>query len=268
LCRSFRHPFIAAAAQSYRDDTPFFHHLGHLTYPTMAQRLWDGAASMIGVTENHDFLVSMVAGTLATENFKYYVIQDALYLTDYAECFRILARNAGVSPSDRDRLMAFAKGAEEDEKELHKSFFKEWGITGADGAISMPNTLLYTSYLLRVCSTRPHAEGLAVILPCMWIYWHVGKCMLRLREEMEKAGNRKAMPAFDAWIDLYASAEFEKEVKDYIALVDQAIADADEETIAKMQEHFNMACRLEHMFWDQAQSLMEWPELKSSSSSS
>ena len=92
--------------------------------------------------------------------------------------------------------------------------------------------------------------------------------MLQLREELDKAGNRKAVPAYDAWIDLYASEEFEKEVKDYIGLVDQAIADADEGTIAKMQEHFNMTCRLEHMFWDQANSLMDWPELKSSSSSS
>ena len=234
----------------------------------MAQRLWDGAASMIGVTEKHEFLVSMVDGTLAEENFRHYVIQDALYLTDYAECFRILARNSGVSQSDSDRLMAFAKGAEEDEKELHRSFFKDWKITGADEAKAMPNTLLYTSYLLQVCSTRSHAEGLAAMLPCMWIYWHVGKCMLQLREELDKAGNRKAVPAYDAWIDLYASEEFEKEVKDYIGLVDQAIADADEETIAKMQEHFNMTCRLEHMFWDQANSLMDWPELKSSSSSS
>ena len=55
----------------------------------MAQRLWDGAASMIGITEKHEFLVSMVNGTLAEENFRYYVIQDALYLTDYAECFRM-----------------------------------------------------------------------------------------------------------------------------------------------------------------------------------
>ena len=223
---------------------------------------------MIGITEKYEFLVSMVNGTLAEENFRYYVIQDALYLTDYAECFRILSRNSGISQSDSDRLMAFAKGAEEDEKELHRSFFKDWKITGADEAKAMPNTLLYTSYLLQVCSTRSHAEGLAAMLPCMWIYWHVGKCMLQLREELDKAGNRKAVPAYDAWIDLYASEEFEKEVKDYIGLVDQAIADADEETIAKMQEHFNMTCRLEHMFWDQANSLMDWPELKSSSSSS
>ena len=222
---------------------------------------------MIGITEKHEFLVSMVNGTLAEENFRYYVIQHALYLTDYAECFRILARNSGVSQSDGYRLMAFAKGAEEDEKELHRSFFKDWKITGADEAKAMPNTLLYTSYLLQVCSTRSHAEGLAAMLPCMWIYWHVGKCMLALREELNKAGNRKAVPAYDAWIDLYASEEFEKEVKDYIGLVDQAIADADDETIARMQDRFNMTCRLEHMFWDQAHSLMDWPELKSSSSS-
>jgi len=222
---------------------------------------------MIGITEKHEFLVSMVNGTLAEENFRYYVIQDALYLTDYAECFRILSRNSGISQSDSDRLMAFAKGAEEDEKELHRSFFKDWKITGADEAKAMPNTLLYTSYLLQVCSTRSHAEGLAAMLPCMWIYWHVGKCMLALREELNKAGNRKAVPAYDAWIDLYASEEFEKEVKDYIGLVDQAIADADDETIARMQDRFNMTCRLEHMFWDQAHSLMDWPELKSSSSS-
>eukprot|EP00562_Extubocellulus_spinifer_P030529 CAMPEP_0178714654 /NCGR_PEP_ID=MMETSP0699-20121125/20188_1 /TAXON_ID=265572 /ORGANISM="Extubocellulus spinifer, Strain CCMP396" /LENGTH=241 /DNA_ID=CAMNT_0020363801 /DNA_START=52 /DNA_END=773 /DNA_ORIENTATION=+ len=234
----------------------------------MAQRLWDGAAEEIAITEKHEFLVAMVDGTLSLDRFRYYVVQDALYLTDFAECFRILARNGGASVADGQRLHAFAKGAEEDEKALHNSFFREWDVTGAENATAMPNTLLYTSYMLRVCSTRPYAEGLAVLLPCMWIYWHVGKCMLRLREELDEAGTRRAVPAFDAWIDLYAGEEFEKEVKDYIGMVDRAMEDADEETIKRMQEHFNMSCRLEHMFWDQAQLLMEWPELKASRSSS
>ena len=226
------------------------------------QTLWDGAASMIAVTEKHRFLVSMVDGSLSLDRFKYYVVQDALYLTDFAECFRILARNEGVSQSDRTHLNAFAKGAEEDEKELHRSFFKQWDITGFEKATAMPNTLLYTSYMLRIVSTRPHVEGLAVLLPCMWIYWHVGKCMLKLREELEANGTRKAVPAYDAWIDLYAGEEFEKEVKDYIAMVDRAMVGADKATVQRLQEHFNMSCRLEHMFWDQAQSLTDWPELK------
>jgi len=49
----------------------------------------------------------------------------------------------------------------------------------------MPNALLYTSYMLRVINTSCHAEGLAVLLPCFWVYMHVGKCMLKLREELD-----------------------------------------------------------------------------------
>ena len=37
------------------------------------QTLWDAAAPMIAVTEKHPFLVSMVDGTLAEENFMYYL---------------------------------------------------------------------------------------------------------------------------------------------------------------------------------------------------
>jgi hypothetical protein len=39
--------------------------------------------------------------------------------------------------------------------------------------VALPTTTLYTSYLLRVCATRPHAEGLAALLPCFWVYMHV-----------------------------------------------------------------------------------------------
>lgn len=48
----------------------------------------------------------------------------------------------------------------------------------------MPNTLLYTSYMKRVVATRSHAEGLAVMLPCYWVYRHIGNCMLKLREDL------------------------------------------------------------------------------------
>ena len=58
---------------------------------------------------------------------------------------------------------------------------------------------------------------------------------------------------------MYGSDDFEKEVKEYIALVDSAAEKADEETRANMKEHFIMCCKLEYMFWDQAQHLMKWP---------
>ena len=77
---------------------------------------------------------------------------------------------------------------------------------------------------------------------------------------MNKINSVKRSEQYDAWIDLYASEEFEKEVSDYIAIVDKVAKDLDEESLAKMEEHFIMSCKLEHMFWDQAQALTKWPE--------
>lgn len=147
-----------------------------------AQQLWDTAASMIAVTEKHPFLVAMVDGTLSNDSFQYYVIQDALYLQDFADCLRRLGESAS-SQTDSMRLQEFAKGASEAEMALHNSFFVEWKIS-ADGAQQMPNTVLYTSYMKRVVVTRSHKQGLAALLPCFWVYMHVGKCMLKLREEL------------------------------------------------------------------------------------
>mmetsp|Transcript_17066 Transcript_17066/g.16494 ORF Transcript_17066/g.16494 Transcript_17066/m.16494 type:complete len:229 (-) Transcript_17066:90-776(-) len=224
----------------------------------MAQEFWSAARSLIAVTEKHPFLVSMVDGSLQSENFQYYVVQDALYLEDFAACLRRLASNE-KDEKNSERLMEFAKGAEEAEMSLHKSFFTKWGIDAA-GAKAMPNTLLYTSYMMKVIATRPHAEGLAVLLPCFWVYMHVGKCMLKLRDELGESVNR--CPQYDAWIDMYAGDEFEKEVKDYIAMVDAAAQTVDLSTRKLMKEHFIMSCKLEHMFWDQANALMQWPDIE------
>ena len=133
-----------------------------------AQQFWDNASDLIKVTEKHPFLVAMVDGTLDVSNFQYYVVQDALYLGDFADCLRRLAANEGVKKEDSDRLNEFAKGAEEAEMALHRSFFVDWNIS-AEGAEQMPNSLLYTSYMKRIVATKCHAEGLAVLLPCFWV---------------------------------------------------------------------------------------------------
>ena len=175
-----------------------------------SERFWNASKSIIDKTEKHPFLTSMVDGTLSKDKFIYYVIQDALYLTDFADCLKRLGdslptntsdsnsnSNSNSNAADKERLYSLAKGAEEDEKELHRSFFTKWGISSTTNtntntndsdntveAEAMPKTLLYTSYMLRVVTTRPYVEGLAVLLPCFWVYMHVGKCMLKLRDEL------------------------------------------------------------------------------------
>jgi thiaminase/transcriptional activator TenA len=234
----------------------------------MAQSLWDAAADLIKVTESHPFLVAMIDGSLHLDNFRYYVIQDALYLTDFKACLELLASKMKLEmKEDGDitykeeciqRVKELAVGIDEAEKELHRSYFTQWDITDQD-ATPMPNTVLYTSYILRVVSTRPYEEGLAVLLPCFWVYMHVGKCMLQLRDKLGSTVQRS--PQLDEWIDMYAGEEFEKEVTSYIDIVDKVAREVeDEETLCKMKEHFVMCCKLEYMFWTQAETLMKWPD--------
>lgn len=75
------------------------------------------------------------------------------------------------------------------------------------------------------------------------------------------ADSVKRAPQFDAWIDMYGGEEFEKEVKDYIAMVDAACESASPEELEAMKRHFFMSCKLEHMFWDSATNMMEWPSI-------
>jgi len=243
--------------------------------PVTAQTFWDAAYPMIAVTENHPFLVSMVDGTLEEDNFKYYVVQDALYLKDFADCLRRVADKAPTA-KDTQRLSDFATGAEQCELALHDSFFKEWKIVAPDGSNDdpmqqMPNCLLYTSYMKKVVATESYAHGLAVLLPCFWVYMHVGHVMLELREKIDKEEGaiERRKPQYDAWIDMYAGDEFEKEVRDFIAMVNaecERIQSSDEDGEAKaglkrMEQHFIMGCKLEHMFWDQASTKLQWPEI-------
>ena len=86
-----------------------------------AQDLWDSAKSIIDVTEKHSFLVSMVDGSLDLKNFRYYVVQDALYLHDFYDCLRRLGDCPGIPADESKRLYEFAQGAKDAEMQLHKS---------------------------------------------------------------------------------------------------------------------------------------------------
>jgi len=96
----------------------------------MTQEFWDAALPIIKRTEVHPFLVAMVENTLDMEKFKYYVIQDALYLTDFSYCLGSLGdkalANGGIhAEEDCKRLKEFAVDIHEAEKSLHTGFFKK-----------------------------------------------------------------------------------------------------------------------------------------------
>ena len=149
------------------------------------ESLWLSIRDIYGRILRHPFIQGLTDGSLDEEAFRFYVIQDALYLKDYARGLALLGAKA---PEDR-WLMMFADHARDAivvERALHEGFFKDWQMTDEDvySTPMAPDNLLYTSYLLRTAYERPFPEALGGFLPCYWIYGEVGK-------ELEKHGSPK-----------------------------------------------------------------------------
>jgi thiaminase (transcriptional activator TenA) len=198
----------------------------------------------------HPFLTGLTDGTLSEAAFRFYAIQDALYLRDFARGLALLGAKA---PADEAVIMfcEHGKTAIVVERTLHESFFAAWGLSPQDVYTTppAPNNVLYTSYLLRVAYERPFHEGLGAFLPCYWIYWEVGK-------ELEKRGSPVSI--YKRWIDTYASADFGAVVQQVLALTDQVAATLTPADRERVTQHFIMTSRFEYLFWDMGYRQQTW----------
>ena len=213
--------------------------------------LWRAIEPIYAAILAHPFLRGLTDGSLDREAFRFYAVQDALYLRDFARALSIAAARA---PREEWIIMfnQHAAGAREVEKTLHESFFNDCGRTPQDVAATplAPTNAAYTSYLLAVAYGRPFHEAVAALLPCYWIYWEVGKTL-------ERAGSRD--PLYARWIGTYASEEFGAVVRAVLACTDTLATRLGEEERHAMRRHFVTTSRYEWMFWDMGWRREAWP---------
>src|SRR5262249_24556195 len=129
--------------------------------------LWASIQPIYRAILRHPFVSGLTDGTLPASSFRFYAVQDALYLRDFA---RALSLAAARAPRDEWIIMfnEHAAGALQVERALHESFFKDFGLTPDDVATTplAPTNLAYTTYLLAVAYWAPFHEALAALLPC------------------------------------------------------------------------------------------------------
>ena len=213
--------------------------------------LWRAIEPIYAAILAHPFLRGLTDGSLPGETFRFYAVQDALYLRDFARALSLAAAHA---PREEWIIMLneHAAGALTVERTLHESFFKDWGLTPEAVAATplAPTNVAYTSYLLAVASGRPFHEAIAALLPCYWIYWEVGKTL-------ERASSRD--PLYARWIGTYASEEFGAVVRAVLACTDSLAAPLGDDDRLAMRRHFVTTSRYEWMFWDMGWRREAWP---------
>jgi thiaminase/transcriptional activator TenA len=217
----------------------------------LSSELWSGIDDVYGPILEHPFVAGLTDGSLPGETFRFYVIQDALYLRDYA---RALSFCAARSPSESEIAMFnhHAAGAIEVERSLHEGFFRDLDVSDQELASTpmTPTNLAYTSYLLAVAHSGSFSEALGAVLPCYWIYWEVGK---------ELADRGSPHELYRRWIETYGGEEFAEIVRAVLDLTDRLGPELSEVEQRRMAERFNVTSRYEWMFWDSAWRREEWP---------
>ncbi|MBI3635370.1 MAG: thiaminase II [Candidatus Rokubacteria bacterium] len=222
-----------------------------MTGTSFTRELWAAIAPIYQAILRHPFVRGLTDGSLPREAFRFYAIQDALYLREFARALSIAAARA---PRDEWIIMfnEHAAGALRVERALHESFFKEFGLSPGDVAATplAPTNQAYCAYLLAIAYGAPFHEAVAALLPCYWIYWEVGK-------ELERAGSKD--PLYARWIGTYASKEFGAVVRGVLEATDTIAPALDAEARAAMSRHFVTTSRYEWMFWDMGLRRESWP---------
>ncbi|MGH7817969.1 MAG: thiaminase II [Candidatus Binatia bacterium] len=202
--------------------------------------------------DGHPFLRELQAGTLPMNCFTYFILQDYVYLLDFAQ---VLCRGGAKSP-DLETLELFCRhalGAVEVERSFHASFGKSLGLSREqlDGVSKGPVTQAYINHLQSVARGGTLGELVAAVLPCYWIYGEVGRRLYKNRPSKPKI--------YRAWIETYASEGFWQPVREQIQLMDRLGGQVTVREKRLMTAHFIQSSRYEFMFWQQAYRLDSWP---------
>jgi thiaminase (transcriptional activator TenA) len=188
---------------------------------------------------NLPFNKELAAGTLPQKKFIFYLMQDALYLNDFAKA---LALTAGKLPHGHqiELFMQFAMDTLKAERELHFTILKRFTDADYLKLEQSPFCFMYTNYLLRMANIAAVEEAVASLLPCFWVYQQVGqKALLKISPRHP----------YQEWFDLYSSPEFNVSVDLAISLLNELGNLASSHLKKKMIAAFRRSTQLELQFW-------------------
>jgi thiaminase (transcriptional activator TenA) len=214
-------------------------------------RLRRDASEAWGLYMRHPFLQALALGTLPIEGFRRYLIQDYLYLIQYARGYALGAYKSETLEEIRaaSKIMATILDVE---MPLHIAYCAEWGLTeeAMSAAAEDIRMLAYSRFFLE-CGLAGDKLDLDVALaPCIVGYAEIAQSMLADPKTVLE-GNPYA-----PWIEAYAGPEYREAVGSALealeALGQRRGAEARYPSLLKT---FRTATLLEAAFWG-----IGWPE--------
>ena len=212
---------------------------------SFSQSLRDKAAKVWEDGYNHPFVQELGMGTLDKEKFKFYLLQDYLYLLEYAKVFAI----AAVKSDNEEWMTNFTKSQYfilANEMNVHREYMAGFGIS-PDEVLRVKSSLYnrtYTANMLSYGLTGGLAEVLASVFPCAWTYADYAQ---RLKKQYS---DKLSENFYKTWIENYASEEFSESFEWFYDALDKLVSHMPDEQRQKIEEIFISSVEFEYLFWD------------------
>ncbi|QHF23979.1 bifunctional hydroxymethylpyrimidine kinase/phosphomethylpyrimidine kinase [Rathayibacter sp. VKM Ac-2804] len=208
-------------------------HFHRLHAPAFCARMWAGTEQLRAEIDALPFVTALGDGSLARDDFEWYLEQDALYLTEYA---RVLAIAAQRAPSTAEQVFWSESSASAlaAEAQLHR------GRLGERTTTASATTRGYVDHLLAVGARGGYGEIVAALLPCFWLYADIG--------ERLAAANRPGH-AYADWLVTYADPAFAAATERALAITEEAAARGTNAERAAMGDAFLRSSLFERDFF-------------------
>ncbi len=194
----------------------------------------------------HPFVKELGEGILPPDKFRFYMLQDYLYLLEYSKVFAL-----GVIKSKEEEFMrkfaAMVHNTLNGEMKIHKIYMEKLGISKQEikeAKQSLANHS-YTSYMMEVSYNGDVLDILVAILSCAWSYQVIG-------EHHSKIVNALQHPLYGDWIKGYSSKEYQKETQELIDLTDKLGEGISQQRMEELKTIFFNCSRYEYAFWNMA----------------
>jgi thiaminase/transcriptional activator TenA len=210
------------------------------------ERLKTAAPAEWRAYTEHPFTTAMADGTLAAAAFRHYLVQDYLFLIEFARAYA-LAVYKSPQLGDMREAAAGLSAILDVEMNLHVKLCADWGLSPDDLERAPPaaEMLAYTRYVLDT-GMRGDLLALKVALaPCVIGYAEIATRLSAL------PGARAAANPYRVWIDEYAGAPYQQvdaQARAHLdRLAERYVTPARE---AELVAIFKEATRLEADFWE------------------
>src|ERR1043166_2108671 len=169
------------------------------------ERLKGAAAAEWRAYVEHPFTTAMADASLPQPAFRHYLVQDYLFLIEFARAYALAVYKA-PQLSDMREAAAGLSAILDVEMNLHVKLCAGWGLAPADleRAVPAAETLAYTRYVLDT-GMRGDLLALKVALaPCVIGYAEIA-VRLAAVARVDAAGT-----PYRVWIDEYAGAAYQE----------------------------------------------------------